>query len=96
MSTNANGARITMKAAKISMPSLALSLRRQVGETVEDHTNLKGEFDFELVWDPNETADSPAPSIFTALQEQLGLRLKAARGKIPMVVIDHIEHPSEN
>jgi uncharacterized protein (TIGR03435 family) len=40
------------------------------------HTNLKGEFDFELVWDRNETADSPAPSIFTALQEQLGLRLK--------------------
>jgi uncharacterized protein (TIGR03435 family) len=96
MSTNANGTRITMKAAKISMPSLALSLRRQVGETVEDHTNLKGEFDFELVWDPNETADSPVPSIFTALQEQLGLRLKSARGKIPIVVVDRIERPSEN
>jgi uncharacterized protein (TIGR03435 family) len=86
-----------MKAAKISMPSLATSLRRQLGRTVEDHTHLEGEFDFELVWDrDDETVASTAPSLFTALQEQLGLRLRAARGKIPAVVIDHIERPSEN
>ena len=96
MSTYGNGSRITMKAAKISMPGLALSLRRQVGRTVEDHTHLEGEFDFELVWDRNESADSTAPSIFTALEEQLGLRLKAAKGTIPLVVIDRIERPSEN
>jgi len=96
MSTNAKGTIITMKAAKISMPSLAISLRRQLGRTVEDHTRLEGEFDFELVWDRDETVDSTAPSLFAALQEQLGLRLRAARGKIPTVVIDHIERPSEN
>jgi uncharacterized protein (TIGR03435 family) len=96
MSTNANGTIITMKAAKISMPSLAISLRRQLGRTVEDHTDLEGEFDFELVWDRDETVDSTAPTLFTALQEQLGLRLRAARGKIPTVVIDHIERPSRN
>src|SRR6185312_8634497 len=87
MSTNANGTIITMKAAKISMPSLAISLRRQLGRTVEDQTHLEGEFDFELVWDRDENADSKAPSLFAAIQEQLGLRLRAARGKIPTVVV---------
>jgi uncharacterized protein (TIGR03435 family) len=96
MSTNANGTIITMKAAKISMPSLAISLRRQVGRTVEDDTHLQGEFDFELVWDRDPATDSTVPTLFTALQEQLGLRLRAAKGKIPTVVIDHIERPSGN
>jgi len=85
-----------MKAAKISMPSLAISLRRQLGRTVEDHTQLEGEFDFELVWDRDETGDSTAPSLFAALQEQLGLRLRAASGKIPTVIVDHIERPTGN
>lgn len=96
MSTNANGTIITMKAAKISMPSLAISLRRQLGRTVEDHTQLEGEFDFELVWDRDETSDSTAPSLFAALQEQLGLSLRAAKGKVSTVVVDHIERPPEN
>lgn len=96
MSTNANGSIITMKAAKISIPSLAIGLRRQLGRTVEDHTNLEGEFDFDLVWDRDETAQSTAPSLFTAIQEQLGLRLIAATGKIPVVVVDRIERPAEN
>jgi uncharacterized protein (TIGR03435 family) len=96
MSTNASGNIITMKAARISMPSLAISLRRQLGRTVEDHTQLEGEFDFELVWDRDETGDSTSPSLFAALQEQLGLRLRAASGKIPTVVVDHIERPTGN
>jgi len=96
MSTNANGPIVTMKAARISMPSLAISLRRQLGRTVEDHTQLEGEFDFELVWNRDGTGDSTAPSLFTALQEQLGLRLRAATGKIPTIVVDHIERPAGN
>ncbi len=96
MSTNANGTIVTMNAAKISMPSLAISLRRQTGRTVEDHTQLEGEFDFELVWDRDETGHSAAPSLFTALQEQLGLRLRAASGMIPTVVVDRIERPTAN
>ena len=85
-----------MKAAKISMPSLAISLRRQLGRTVEDHTQLEGEFDFELVWERDENRDSTTPSLFTALQEQLGLRLRAASAMIPTVVVDRIERPAEN
>lgn len=97
MSTNANGSIITMKAVKISMPGLAISLRRQLGRTVEDRTHLEGEFDFKLVWDRDEgTVVSTAPSLFTALQEQLGLRLSTAKGNIPTVVIEHVGRPSEN
>ena len=54
------------------MPSLAISLRRQLGRTVEDHTQLKGEFDFELVWDRDETGSSTVPSLFAALQDNPG------------------------
>ena len=57
---------------------------------------LEGEFDFELIWDRDETGDSTAPSLFAALQEQLGLRLRAASGKISTVVIDRIERPTGN
>ncbi|HEY4088776.1 MAG TPA: TIGR03435 family protein [Bryobacteraceae bacterium] len=74
----------------------AISLRRQPGRTVEDHTQLEGEFDFSLVWDRDETGDSTAPSLFAALREQLGLRLRAASGKIPTVVVDQIERPTAN
>jgi uncharacterized protein (TIGR03435 family) len=96
MSTNTKGAKTVMKATQVSMASLAGALRRQVGRPVEDHTGLNGEFDISLEWDREEAADSTAPSIFTALQEQLGLRLNSAKGKVETVVIDRVERPSAN
>jgi uncharacterized protein (TIGR03435 family) len=72
------------------------------GRMVVDKTNLSGLYDFTLHWVPwqnlnsGESSDSNGPSLFTALQEQLGLKLEPTKGKVEVVVIDHIEFPSEN
>jgi uncharacterized protein (TIGR03435 family) len=76
-----------------------------LGRTVVDRTNLDGVFDLLLEWTPDTTAALPTnqealpvggPSIFAALQEQLGFRLEATKGRIEVFVIDHVERPSEN
>ncbi len=96
MSTNSNGARADMKASKMSMADVAAALRRLAGRPVEDHTGLKGNFDFEIKWSPEEIPDSVYPSLFTVLKEQLGLKLRPAKGSVETLVIDQIAHPSAN
>jgi uncharacterized protein (TIGR03435 family) len=95
MSTNSNGSRTVMKASKVSMADTAAALSRQAGHPVEDHTDLKGSFDFEIEWAPEETPDS-GPSLNTVLKEQLGFKLQPARGAIEILVIDQVAHPSAN
>lgn len=96
MSNNSNGARAEMKVTKMSMVDIAAGLRRQAGRPVEDHTGLKGNFDFEIEWSPEEAADSLYPSLFTVLKDQLGLKLQPAKGTVETLVIDQIAHPSAN
>lgn len=96
MSTNSNGARSVMKVSKASMVDVAAALRRQAGRPVEDHTGLKGDFDFTVEYAPQETAESADPSLFTVLKEQLGLKLRPTKGMIEMLVIDQISRPSAN
>jgi uncharacterized protein (TIGR03435 family) len=96
MSNNSNGSRTDMKVSKMSMVDIAAGLRRQAGRPVEDHTGLKGNFDFQIEWSPDETADSLYPSLFTVLKEQLGLKLQPAKGTVEILVIDQINHPSSN
>jgi uncharacterized protein (TIGR03435 family) len=79
-----------------SMGRLAEILSRQLGRVVEDKTGLTGRYDFTLEWDPAQTPDSTIPSIFTALQEQLGLRLESGKGPVEVLVIDQVEKPTEN
>jgi len=83
-----------------------------VGRPVIDKTELTGQFDLHLEWTPDqatsgitggnsETPREPADdtgslSIFTAVQEQMGLRLKSGRGPVEVIVVDHIERPSDN
>jgi uncharacterized protein (TIGR03435 family) len=77
---------------------------------VVDQTGLQGKWDFILKWTPDESqfaglgikvpppseaADAPPP-LFTAIQEQIGLKLNAEKAPVPVLVIDHIEKPSEN
>ena len=96
MSTNSNGSNVIMKVSKASMSDIAAALRRQAGRPVEDRTELKDSFDFEIEWAREETPDSVHPSLNTVLKEQLGLKLQPAKGAIEILVIDQIAHPSAN
>lgn len=96
MSNNSNGSTMIMKASKVSMGDFAAALRRQAGRPVEDHTDLRGSFDFQIKWAPDEAADSAEPSLFTVLKEQLGLKLQPAKGTVETLVIDQVAHPSPN
>jgi uncharacterized protein (TIGR03435 family) len=99
-SAAADGKR-TFYAEGFNMDELAASLANILRQTVIDRTGAVGKYDFELSWMPdpgtsNNAVDSSGPSIFTALQEQLGLRLESQKGPIPILVIDRVERPSEN
>ena len=95
LSTN-GGSRANMTATAMSMTDIAAALRRQSGRPVEDHTGLTGLFDFHIEWTPQQMDDTSLPSLFTVLQQDLGLRLRPAKGTIETVVIDHIEQPTDN
>ncbi len=87
-----------------SFSTLTDFLSRQLGRPVIDKTGLRGLFDFRLEWSVNATALSlglPAgsveadnPSLFTALEEQLGLQLESAKGPVQVLVVDRAEKPS--
>jgi uncharacterized protein (TIGR03435 family) len=64
------------------------------GRPVVDRTGLSGRFDFTLTWAPEGSTDTDAPSIFTALQEQLGLKLEPTTGPVDVLVIDSVERPT--
>jgi uncharacterized protein (TIGR03435 family) len=96
MSTNSNGSKTTMKVSKMSMTDIAAALRRQAGRPVENHTGVEGNFDFQIEWAPDETPDSTDPSLFSVLKEQLGLKLKPAKGTTEALIIDQIARPSAN
>jgi len=96
-----NGGQETMHAANLSMGELAgLLMRLSLDRPVVDQTGLKGRYDFELRWTTDEaqataTADAP-PGLFTALQEQLGLKLEPERAPVDVLVIDKVERPGAN
>lgn len=96
MSTNSNGATKVLDAKAMTMRELAGALSRQTGKTVEDHTGLSGRFDVKLEWDESQAVNAELPSIFTAIQEQLGLKLNTAKGEVGVIVVDHVEQPSVN
>jgi uncharacterized protein (TIGR03435 family) len=82
----------------ISIDQLVFSLTGSVGRYIVDKTGLTGRYDMTLNWTPDEEAGtaSAGPSIFTALEEQLGLKLVSAKGPVDTIVIDHVEKPSQN
>jgi bla regulator protein BlaR1 len=95
------GGRGLIVGQQITLDHLAENLSARLGRTVRDQTSLTGYYDFRLEWTPDEpdgesVPDRTGPSIFTAIQEQLGLRLEARRGPVEILVIDHAEPPSAN
>jgi uncharacterized protein (TIGR03435 family) len=92
-----------------SVALLAETLARVVGRVVIDKTGIQGRYDIRLTWMPDDGAaprfngaegsslpSDSGPSIFTAIQEQLGLKLESQKGPVEVLVIDHIEMPSDN
>ena len=78
------------------MRRLVEILTEQLGELVADRTGLSGEYDFTLEWVRNLADSAAGPSLFTALNEQLGLRLEPAKTPVQAVVIDRVERPTED
>ena len=104
------GGRGTLTGLNAPMSMLRDFLSGQLGRPIIDKTDLKEKYNFKLQWAPDmnegppkgpEGAEPPpppveGPTIFTALQEQLGLKLESQKGPIDMLVIDRVEKPSEN
>lgn len=90
----------------VTMPTLAEFLGGSLGQSVTDKTGISGAFDIRLEWTPTEgernynyddrPIDPDGSSIFTAIQRQLGLKLEPSKGPVEVLVIDHIDRPSEN
>lgn len=81
-----------------SMADLALILQFHVDRPVVDQTGLKGRYDFKLQWtlDDAQTAADAPPELFTAIQEQIGLKLDRVRLPADVLVIDKVERPGAN
>ena len=81
-----------------SMDDLASLLSSAMDRMVIDQTKLTGSYKFTLRWNPDESLNQnpDLPSIFTAIQEQLGLKLVPTKGPVEMLIIDHVESPSQN
>jgi uncharacterized protein (TIGR03435 family) len=98
-----------LSAHGIALSDLAMTLARlpAVSRRVVDRTGLTGQFDFDMEWTPmvfgpaapgvpNDRPPDAGPNLFTALQEQLGLRMESAEEAVPVLVIDGVNQPSPN
>ena len=97
--------RVKLPARNVTMADfVAMMQRALLDRPVVDKTGLSGRYDFDLTWAPDETQfggeapkvadDAPSPPLFTALPQQLGLRLEATRGPVNALVIDGAKQPA--
>jgi uncharacterized protein (TIGR03435 family) len=94
-----------MRGQNVSMADFISTLQQNLDRPVQNQTGFTAPFDFRLEWDGVKRLDSATdaappnpgkPSIFTAIQEQLGLRLDPQKAPYEVLVIDHVEKPGEN
>jgi uncharacterized protein (TIGR03435 family) len=82
----------------VPLEYLATNLAYLLGRTVIDKSGLAGKYSFTVRYTPDDAppADTNGPSLFTALQDQLGLKLESSKGPVELLVIDHVEKPDAN
>ena len=95
-----------IEAQEVTLSRLTEALTRVLERKVIDKTGLAQKFNVRLQWEQDEHGETPSgdsiktppdtPAIFTALQEQLGLKLKPAKAQVELLVIDHAERPGDN
>jgi len=95
---NWSGPQITLQAESMSIFAMCLSKLPDVDRMVVDQTGLAGDYNLTVKWTPADEQARPDADahIFTALEEQLGLKLVSAKGPVDVIVGDHIDRPSEN
>lgn len=84
------------KISKGPIAHLIATIQGRMNRPVIDSTELTGSYEWELRFQNNERIPSPAPSIFDAFREQLGLSLKPETGPVEVLVIDSVEMPTPN
>ncbi len=91
---------MTVRFTNTSMEDLAAALQTMMPDEdpVVEQTGLTGRFDFTLKWSRDSASNAPdaAPDLFTAIQQQLGLKLERVKAPVTVMVVDHIERPSAN
>jgi uncharacterized protein (TIGR03435 family) len=102
---DAGRSRIHVQGSDDTIGLLARELAQSQGRVVVNKTGLTGRYDLTLRWTPDDVSapllngePDPAapPGLFTAIQDQLGLKLESGKGPVPVLVIDHIDPPSAN
>jgi len=108
--TELSSQRVVLRETNATMEEFALMLVDVMDRPVVDQTGIAGRFDFTLKWTPDETqfgsqgvhfsppGDDPnaAPGLFTAIQEQAGLKLEPVKAQTDVIVIDHVGRSSAN
>jgi uncharacterized protein (TIGR03435 family) len=97
--SNGNGVEVTYRFTNNSIADFADGMKGYLDRPVVDETGIKGKFDFVLEWtkDGAVNPDPKAPpGLFTAVQEQLGLKIEPKKGPAEVLVIEHVERPSAN
>jgi len=96
---NQNGTELTLKFTNNTMDDFALCMQFFLDRPIVDQSGMAGRYDFQLryTFDEGKATDPNAPpGLFTAVQEQLGLKLEAVKAPADVVVVEGVERPSEN
>jgi uncharacterized protein (TIGR03435 family) len=97
---NSNGGMVTMRMTNMSMSEFAPDLAFFLDRPAVDRTGLPGRYDLQLKWTADDahvpTDGSAPPGLFTAIQEQIGLKLEAVKAPTEVLVVDAVERPSAN